>query len=50
MLSIFIVFITFNLLNIFDCYYSAQKLATSIFILLGFGMALINIDSKKLYI
>lgn len=50
MLSIFIVFITFNLLNIFDCYYSAQKLATSIFILIGFGMALINIDSKKLYI
>lgn len=46
-LSIFIVFITFNLLSIFDCYYSAQKLSTSIFIILGFGMSLINIYDKK---
>lgn len=46
-LSIFIVFITFNLLNIFDCYYSAQKLATAIFVVLGFGMAAINIYDRK---
>ena len=45
-LSIFIVFITFNLLSIFDCYYSAQKLSTAIFIILGFGMSLINIYNK----
>lgn len=46
-LSIFIVFITFNLLSIFDCYYSAQKLSTAIFIILGFGMSLINIYNKN---
>lgn len=46
-LSIFIVFVTFNLLNVFDCYYSTQKLSTAIFIILGFGVSLINIYDKN---
>ena len=46
-LAIFVVFITFNLLSIFDCYYSAQKLSTAIFVIIGIGMSLINIYNKN---
>ena len=49
MLSIFIVFVTFNLLSIFDCYYSTLKLSTAIFIILGFGVSLMNIYDKNYF-